>query len=135
MSTSTPVPAARRRPWTTNRSLIAHAVLAVWLPGCSVATWWQIGVAESGDSLGWVYAVMWPAFAVFGIVFWWFLIHDDPDTLGKRGLRQVQAEHRTTGRDEALARCRGRRPRARRLQRIPGIAGTSGPGPSPRRNR
>ena len=126
MSRSTPIPRERRGRWTTKRSLVAHAVLLIWLPGCSVATWWQIGVAESGDSLGWVYAVMWPAFAVFGIVFWWFLIHDDPDTLGRRALRQVQAERPTIGRDEALARRRGRGPRARRLQRIPGIAGTSG---------
>jgi hypothetical protein len=54
-----------------------------------VATWWQIGIAEGGDALGWVYAVMWPCFALFGIVFWWFLVHDDPDTLGRRGLRRA----------------------------------------------
>jgi hypothetical protein len=67
--------------------------LAIWLPGCAIATWWQIGVAESGDSLGWVYSVMWPAFALFGLVFWWFLVHDDPETLGKRGLRRAERQH------------------------------------------
>ena len=80
---------SRRRRWTTRRSIVAHGALAVWVPGCSVAAWWQIGIAESGDSLGWVYSVMWPCFALFGIVFWWFLIHDDPDTLGRRGLRRT----------------------------------------------
>jgi hypothetical protein len=81
--------ASRRGRWTTRRSIVAHGALAVWVPGCSVATWWQIGIAESGDALGWVYAVMWPCFALFGVVFWWFLVHDDPDTLGRRGLRRT----------------------------------------------
>ena len=71
---------------------MAHAALVVWLPGCAVAAWWQVGIALGGDSLGWVYSVMWPCFAVFGIVFWWFLIHDDPDTVGARGLRRAQQE-------------------------------------------
>ncbi|MGA2037197.1 MAG: hypothetical protein ABSH04_06405 [Acidimicrobiales bacterium] len=54
-----------------------------------------MGVALSGDSLGWVYSVMWPCFAVFGVVFWWHLVHDDPDTLGSRGLRRLQrASHK-----------------------------------------
>ena len=74
--------------WLTRRSVVAHVALAIWVPGCAVAAWWQVGIALGGDSLGWVYSVMWPCFAVFGIVFWWFLVHDDPDTLGARGLKQ-----------------------------------------------
>lgn len=65
-------------------------VLALWVPGCAVAAWWQVGIALSGDSLGWVYSVMWPCFAIFGIVFWWFLVHDDPDSLGMRAIRRQQ---------------------------------------------
>ncbi len=79
-----------RRRWTAPRALVAHAALAVWLPGCVVACWWQVGVARSGDSLGWIYSVMWPCFAVFGAVFWWHFVHDDPDTLGRRGLRRMR---------------------------------------------
>lgn len=56
-----------------------------------MAAWWQVGVALGGDALGWVYSVMWPCFAIFGIVFWWFLVHDDPDRLGARGLRRQAA--------------------------------------------
>ena len=74
--------------------MVAHVALAVWVPGCVVACWWQVGVARSGDSLGWVYSVMWPCFAVFGTVFWWNLVHDDPDTLGRRGLRRLHAAAR-----------------------------------------
>jgi hypothetical protein len=76
--------------WTTRRAVVAHVALAVWVPGCAVAAWWQVGIALSGDDLGWVYSVMWPCFAVFGVVFWWFLVHDDPDRLGARGLRRLQ---------------------------------------------
>ena len=67
-----------------------HLALLVWVPGCVVACRWQIGVAESGNSLGWAYAVMWPCFAVFGTVVWWQFIHDDPATVGARGLRRLR---------------------------------------------
>lgn len=77
--------------WWTRRAVAAHVALAIWVPGCAVAAWWQVGIALGGDSLGWVYSVMWPCFAVFGVVFWWFLVHDDPETLGARGLRRQRA--------------------------------------------
>lgn len=76
-----------RSVWFRRRAMFAHLALAVWVPGCAVAAWWQVGIALGGDGLGWVYSVMWPCFAVFGTVFWWFLVHDDPETLGRRGLR------------------------------------------------
>src|SRR5579872_1972255 len=118
---TSPAGTPSQRRWTTRRSLVAHGALAVWVPGCGVATWWQIGIAESGDSLGWVYSVMWPSFALFGIVFWWFLVHDDPDTLGRRGLRgagsgrseTVSAEagtHERATQAEALARAEAEDP-------------------------
>ena len=52
--------------------------MLVWVPGCSIACWWQITVALAGDSLADLYSVEWPVFAVFGIVAWWRLIHDEP---------------------------------------------------------
>lgn len=81
-----------RRTWTTRRAVVSHVALVVWVAGCSVATWWQIGIALSGDGLGWVYSVMWPCFALFGTIFWWYLLHDDPETVGRRGLRRLQHE-------------------------------------------
>ena len=84
------------RRWTTRRAVLAHVALVVWVPGCAVACWWQVGVGLSGDSLGWIYSVMWPCFAVFGTVFWWHFVHDDPDTVGRRGLRRLQQENATT---------------------------------------
>jgi hypothetical protein len=55
---------------------------------------------------------MWPCFAVFGAVFWWFLVHDDPETLGARGVRRqrrIAADEAVAGneavaRDESIAR-------------------------------
>ena len=83
-------PVARR--WSSRRALIAHGVLVIWVPGCALACWWQVTVALSGDDLGWIYTFMWPAFAVFGVVLWWHLVHDDPDTVGARGLRRLKEE-------------------------------------------
>jgi len=80
----------RERIWTSRRAITAHVALAIWFPGCVAATWWQVNIALSGDSLGWAYSIMWPCFAVFGTVFWWYLVHDDPDTVGARGLRRLQ---------------------------------------------
>jgi hypothetical protein len=53
-------------------------VVLIVAPGCLVACWWQVHVALAGDDLGWLYSVEWPVFAVFSVVFWWYLIHDDP---------------------------------------------------------
>ena len=83
--------------WWTRRAVAAHVALLVWVPGCAVAAWWQVGIALGGDALGWVYSVMWPCFAVFGVVFWWFLVHDDPDTVGARGLRRLQQQRQRDG--------------------------------------
>jgi hypothetical protein len=103
-----PAPAIRR--WSTRRALLLHGVLATWIPGCGLACWWQVTVALSGDALGWVYSVMWPCFAVFGTVVWWNLIHDDPDTVGARGLERLRRESTapapegTAPTDDAIAR-------------------------------
>lgn len=101
---SSPVHATVRSRWFTPRALVAHAVLVVWVPGCAIACWWQVGIGRSGDPLGWIYAVMWPCFALFAIVFWWHFIHDDPDTVGRRGLRRLQQTAVTDGVDAPGAR-------------------------------
>lgn len=86
-----PVPRYARRVgrsrWLTKRALIAHVVIIIWFPGCFVAAWWQVTVALAGDSLGYLYSVEWPVFAIFGAIAWWNVIHDDPEAVGQRGLR------------------------------------------------
>ena len=65
---------------------MAHLVLLVSAPGCMLAFWWQLHRALAGNELSWAYTFEWPFFAVFAVVAWWQLLHDDPDTVGKRGL-------------------------------------------------
>jgi hypothetical protein len=77
--------------WLSRRALLLHAAVAIWVPGCALAAWWQVTIALGGDRLGWLYSVEWPCFAVFGAVVWWNLVHDDPDAVGARGLRRARA--------------------------------------------
>jgi hypothetical protein len=82
------------RSFASRRAILATAALLIWVPGCAVATRWQVGIALSGDLLGWVYSIMWPCFALFGGLVWWHLVHDDPETVGTKGLRRLQrAQH------------------------------------------
>jgi hypothetical protein len=66
---------------------------------------------------------MWPCFALFGTIFWWHFVHDDPATIGRRGLRRLQQADVTTisdgdgpdgdqpnDRDDALARAEAEDP-------------------------
>jgi len=64
-------------------------------------------VGLSGDSLGWIYSVMWPCFAVFGTIFWWHFVHDDPDTVGRRGLHRLQEAAATQTAEQPPARGHG----------------------------
>lgn len=75
--------------WFSRRALLAHLALLIWVPGCGVAAWWQVTIALSGNSLAYVYSVEWPVFAVFGIVAWWNLVHDDPESVGARAFRRL----------------------------------------------
>lgn len=90
-----PGPAAR---WFSPRALLLHVVVLVWVPGCIVAAWWQVTIATAGNSLGWLYAVEWPVFAVFGVVGWWQLVLDDPETVrARRAPRQRAARAQAPG--------------------------------------
>lgn len=83
-----PPPHTRAR-WLSKRALLSHLGVLVWVPGCGVAAWWQVTVALGGNDLAYLYSVEWPVFAVFGVVAWWNLVHDDPNSVGARGLRRL----------------------------------------------
>jgi hypothetical protein len=110
MTTPSPTDVTGHARWTSRRAMFAHVALLVFVPGCIVATVWQVSVGQSGNDIGWAYAVMWPFFAIYSVVLWWHLIHDDPETVGARGLRRVwiasgraaDAEQRKARRDEAI---------------------------------
>lgn len=79
-----------RRRWFSPRALLLHLAVIVWVPGCIIAAWWQVDIALAGDHLGWLYSIEWPCFALFGVVVWWNLVHDDPETVGSRALRRTR---------------------------------------------
>lgn len=80
-----------RERWLSARAVSLHAAVLVFVPGCVLAAWWQVSRAQSGNQLSYLYSVMWPAFAILGVCFWWMLIHTDFDSVGLRGMRR-QAE-------------------------------------------
>lgn len=86
---------AMRERWLSRHAIGLHVTLVVFVPTCLVAMWWQIHVALSGNSLGWLYSVEWPFFACFAVYVWWNLIHDNADSVGIRALQT--ARRRLTG--------------------------------------
>ena len=86
-----------RERWLSGRALLGHLGLAVVAPGCGLAFWWQLRRALGGNTLSWAYTLEWPFFAVFAVVAWWQLLHDDPETVGNRGLRRLLSAGRSGG--------------------------------------
>jgi hypothetical protein len=58
--------------------MLLHLAVLVIAPSCAMAGWWQTTRALAGNSLSWAYSVEWPVFALFAVVGWWHLIHEDP---------------------------------------------------------
>src|SRR5580704_6327622 len=92
-----------RERWFSRRSVSLHLAVLLFVPGCAVAAWWQINRAADGNQLSYLYSVLWPAFGILGLYFWWMLIHTDYDNVGLKGMQRQQAaaaaEVRTTEAD------------------------------------
>jgi len=84
--------AAVRQRWLSGRAVSLHAAVLVVVPGCAVAAWWQVNRAQDGNQLSFLYSVMWPAFGLLGLYFWWMLIHTDYDSVGLKGMRRQQTQ-------------------------------------------
>ncbi len=97
--------------WLSPRSLVLHLALVVWVVGCVVAAWWQVGRAIQGNQYSYLYAVEWPVFAVAGIFGWWALLHTEP--VSRRGAggapRPRAATPRGGARQPSATGGRGRR--------------------------
>ena len=79
-----------RERWLSRRAVSLHLTILVFVPGCAVAAWWQINRAAGGNQLSYLYSVLWPAFALLALYFWWMLIHTDFDNAGMKGVRRQQ---------------------------------------------
>ncbi len=81
-----------RERWLSGGAISLHVALLVVVPGCAIAAWWQINRAQDGNQLSYLYSVMWPAFGVLALIFWWMLIHTDFESVGLRGMRRQALE-------------------------------------------
>ena len=93
--------ASVRERWLSRRAVSLHLAVLVLVPGCALAAWWQINRAEGGNQLSYLYSVMWPAFGILSVYFWWMLIHTDFDTVGLKGMRRQQAAETSVSTDSA----------------------------------
>jgi hypothetical protein len=80
-----------RERWLSRRAVWLHLSIVVFVPGCALAAWWQINRAADGNQLSYLYSVLWPAFGLLGLYFWWMLIHTDYDNVGLKGMQRQQA--------------------------------------------
>jgi hypothetical protein len=98
-----------RERWLSRRALWLHLSVLVFVPGCALAAWWQINRAADGNQLSYLYSVLWPAFGLLGLYFWWMLIHTDYDSVGLKGMQRQQAAAASTDVEatEAAAPARG----------------------------
>jgi len=96
--------AAVRQRWLSGRAISLHVAVLVFVPGCALAAWWQINRAQDGNQLSYLYSVMWPAFGILGLFFWWMLIHTDYENVGLKGTRRrTQTAAATPGSGEATS--------------------------------
>lgn len=56
--------------------LIGHIVVAAVAVAFLRLGWWQWEHARAGNSISYGYALQWPLFAAFGVVFWLRLLRD-----------------------------------------------------------
>ncbi len=91
--------------WLSKRALLAHLCLALWIPACIWLAVWQASRASAGNSLSYVYALEWPALALFGLWGWWMLLHTEKPTPEQVAERQAEeAKARAAAKAEAEAR-------------------------------
>jgi DNA-binding transcriptional regulator of glucitol operon len=81
-----------RERWLSRRAVFLHLGFLLFVPFCSLATWWQITRAEDGNGLSYLYTVEWPVFAGLGVYFWWMFLHTDYNAVGLKGMRAQTVE-------------------------------------------
>jgi hypothetical protein len=63
--------------WWSPAARRLHLTLAIGLPGCVAAGWFELTRALAGREIAWVYAGEWPLYGVLGTYLWWKLLHSD----------------------------------------------------------
>ncbi len=78
--------------YLSRRALGIHVALVVWIAICLAAGWWQVNAAIGGNSLSYLYAVEWPAFAVLGVFGWYALLNREKITEHQEKTRKEYEE-------------------------------------------
>jgi hypothetical protein len=65
--------------WWSRTARKLHLTLAIALPGCLAAGWFELTRALNGREIAWVYAFEWPLYGLLGIYMWWRLLHAEPE--------------------------------------------------------
>jgi DNA-binding transcriptional regulator of glucitol operon len=78
--------------YLSRRAIGLHIALIVWVAICLAAAWWQVGAAILGNSLSYLYAVEWPAFAVLGVFGWYALLNAEKVTEDQEVARREYEE-------------------------------------------
>lgn len=78
--------------YLSRRAITLHIALVVWVSICLAAAWWQVGAAILGNSLSYLYAVEWPAFAVLGVFGWYALLNSEEVTEDQEAARREYEE-------------------------------------------
>lgn len=84
-----------------------HLTLLILLPTFIILANWQLHRALGGNDLSWAYAVEWPLFAIYAIVVWWRLLHEERGILphlskwGRRRRERIQARDALQDRERA----------------------------------
>ena len=83
------------RRFLTLRWIRYHALMVVLVAAFLVLGWWQWTRGEGGNARSYGYALEWPAFAIFVVVFWVRLMRDE--------LKPPRTEDQEASGDEAAA--------------------------------
>ena len=78
--------------YLSRRAIGLHFALVAWVAICLSAGWWQVDAAVGGNSLSYLYAVEWPAFAVLGVFGWYALLNREKITEHQEKTRKEYEE-------------------------------------------
>jgi hypothetical protein len=87
--------------WWSPAARRLHLTLAIGLPGCAAAGWFELTRALDGREIAWVYAGEWPLYGVLGTYLWWKLLHSD-GAIRHPAIKGVPHEDDANGVDQTM---------------------------------
>ena len=142
----------------TRRAVGLHLTLLVVVPAFSACSGGRSSGSARATALSWAYVFEWPFFTGYAVYLWWSLVHDQPEPELDPPRRGPRSRRRRDGGDDMATPARGRRrppgrpargrsptvgatrrraggergrPRAGRLQPLPGRTGRQRPEEAP----